>query len=41
MSEKAGKLVKGLLARYMGRKPGKISLKLSWDDNKQKTDKAT
>ena len=32
MSEKAGKLVRGLLAQYIGRKPKTISLKLSWDD---------
>ena len=32
MSEKAEELAKDLMARYMGRKPKTISLKLSWDD---------
>ena len=32
MSEKAGELVKDLMARYTGREPKTISLKLSWDD---------
>ena len=35
MSEKAERLVKELIARYMGRKPKTISLKLSWDDRSE------
>ena len=31
MSEKAGELVKDLMARYTGREPKTISVKLSWD----------
>ena len=34
MSKKAGELVKDLIARYIDRKPGKISLKLSWNDDR-------
>ena len=35
MSEKAEELAKDLMARYMGRKPKTISLKLSWDDGSE------
>ena len=35
MSEKAGELVKDLIARYTGREPKTISLKLSWDNGSE------
>ena len=34
MSGKHEELVKDLIARYIGRKPEKISLKLAWDDDR-------